>query len=69
MDDTTAPPVCAKTGTNLDFLRYPTCERSLQKAIFYVKIYVKLPQVFTILREYSRNVRSAKFYILRENLR
>ena len=31
--------------------------------IIYVKIHVKLPQVFTILREYSRTVRSAKFHI------
>jgi len=31
--------------------------------LFYMKIHVKLPQVFTILREYSRNVRSAKFHI------
>jgi len=27
--------------------------------LFYVKIHVKLPQVFTILREYSHNVCSA----------
>jgi len=33
-----------------------------RKVLFYVKIHVKLPQVFTILREYSRNVRSAKFH-------
>jgi len=33
------------------------------KVLFYVKIHVKLPQVFTILREYSRNVHSAKFHI------
>jgi len=34
-----------------------------------VKIHVKLHQVFTILRKYSRNIRSAKFHILRENSR
>jgi len=34
-----------------------------------VKIHVKLPQVFTILCEYSCNVRSAKFHIWRENSR
>jgi len=28
-----------------------------------VHIHVKLPQVFTVLREYLRNVRSAKFHI------
>jgi len=33
------------------------------KVLFYVKIHVKLSQVFTILREYSCNVRSAKFHI------
>jgi len=39
--------------------------------LFYVKIHLKLPQVnlFTILREHSRNVRSAKFHILRKNSR
>jgi len=39
------------------------------KVLFYVKIHVQLPQVFTILREYSRNLRSAKFHIWRENSR
>jgi len=34
-----------------------------------VKFHVKLPQVFTILRKYSRNVCSAKFHIWRENSR
>jgi len=37
--------------------------------LFYVKIHVKLPQLFTILCEYSRNVCSAKFHIWRENSR
>ena len=37
--------------------------------LFFVKIHVKLPQVFTILCEYSRNVRSVKFHIWRENSR
>jgi len=33
------------------------------KVLFYVKIHVKLPQVFAILREYSCNIRNAKFHI------
>ena len=33
------------------------------KVLLYVKIHVKLPQVFTILREYSRNVCSAVFHL------
>jgi len=37
--------------------------QSVTLNLFYVKIHVKLPQVFTILREYSRKVHSAKFHI------
>ena len=37
--------------------------RIKSKVLFYVKIHVKLTLVFTILRKYSGNVRSAKFHI------
>ena len=46
-----------------------SCILAIGKVLFYVKIHVKLPQVFIILREYSHNVRSAKFHIWRENSR
>ena len=50
-------------------VHYLNLKQCVGKVLFYVKLHVKLPQIFTILREYSRNVRSVKFHIRRENSR
>jgi len=51
-------------------ISYLTWKFTLQFRCFSLSnmnLQVKLLQVSTILREYSRNIRSAKFYILRED--